>query len=48
MNFGIVADRTTDLSFISSRVFPNNDINELVSEAIRCTSSTLTTLKHFP
>lgn len=48
LNFGIVADTTTAAwSFIYPRVFRDN-ISEKVTEAVTCTTETLSTLKHFP
>lgn len=48
LNFGIVADFASDAdSFIASRTF-RGDIATMVAEAVRCSSSVLSTIKHFP
>lgn len=48
MNFGIVADITTDPeSFIFPRVF-QGDVSAKVDLAVECTHRTLSTIKHFP
>lgn len=48
LNFGIIADVTEDpSSFIYARVF-RDQVNEKITEAVQCTTETLSTLKHFP
>lgn len=48
LNFGIVADMTTDpYSFIYPRVFRNH-VPYKVAMATKFTTDTLSTLKHFP
>jgi beta-N-acetylhexosaminidase len=50
-NLGIVADVTADpKSFIYQRVYGSDyqAVATLVTQAVNCTDSTLTTLKHFP
>ncbi len=48
VNFGIVADTTEDkTSFIYPRVF-HKEKYTLLGEAVRCTTGTLSTIKHFP
>jgi beta-N-acetylhexosaminidase len=48
LNFGIIADVTNDLtSFISERVF-RDEVNTKITDAVQCTTETLSTLKHFP
>jgi beta-N-acetylhexosaminidase len=48
LNFGIIADVTDEvLSFIYDRVF-RNEIAKKITDAVQCTTETLSTLKHFP
>jgi beta-N-acetylhexosaminidase len=48
LNFGIIADVTEDASsFIYTRVF-RDEIEKKITDAVHCTTETLSTLKHFP
>lgn len=48
MNFGLVADVTSDRSsFIYPRVF-HGDVTSKISQAVICTQKVLDTVKHFP
>ena len=48
LNFGIIADVTNDsTSFIYDRVF-RDEVARKITDAVQCTTETLSTLKHFP
>lgn len=48
LNLGIIADVTEDASsFIYQRVF-RGEVDDKITDAVHCTTETLSTLKHFP